>query len=78
MNRHHDDAISTDISFGDATFRGPIEVYEVNGSNVKLQNDFGTEPITTVQKPNLQASGSAVTYSFPAHSFTMLKGRVVR
>jgi len=62
----------------EGAFRGPFEVYEVTGPDVKAVNDFGSEPITTVKKADLAADGDVLTYSFPPHSFTMLKGRIER
>lgn len=78
VNRHLDRAIATDIISQEGTFAGPFEVYEVNGPDVKAQNDFGQELVRTVEKPGVNASGRQFTYTFPPHSFTMLKGRIVR
>jgi alpha-N-arabinofuranosidase len=77
VNRHRDQAITTELIAQTGVFSGAFEVYEVNGPDIKSENDFGKEPVKTVQKAALPADGqSTVTYSFPAHSFTMLKGKV--
>ena len=78
VNRHRDEAITTDIISQTGTFTGAFEVYEVNGPDVKAQNDYDQELVKTEQKDNVSASGSQFTYTFPAHSFTMLKGQIQR
>jgi alpha-N-arabinofuranosidase len=74
VNRNKDEAVTADILSQSGSFKGAFEVYEVNGADVKTSNDFGKENIKTVQKPNMQANGSTIIYSFPPHSFTMIKG----
>lgn len=76
VNRHKDEAITTDILCQTGAFGDEFEVYEVNGPDIKAENDFGKEPVKTVKKENIKAGGQKVTYSFPAHSFTMLKGSI--
>jgi alpha-N-arabinofuranosidase len=78
VNRHRDQAIATDVIAQEGSFRGPFEVYEVTGPDVKAQNDFDQERVKTVKKPDLAVSGASFSYSFPPHSFTMLKGRIQR
>jgi alpha-N-arabinofuranosidase len=78
VNRHRDQAIATDVIAQEGVFRGPFEVYEVTGPDVKAQNDFEQERVRTTRKPDLAIQGDAFTYSFPPHSFTMLKGRIER
>jgi len=34
------------------------------------------ENVKTVSKPDLKAKGNTFTYSFPAHSITMIKGKI--
>ena len=78
VNRHRDEDITTDLIAQTGEFQGPFEVYEINGPSVKAQNSFDEEPVQTEQKADLDASGSSFEYTFPAHSVTMLKGRIVR
>jgi alpha-N-arabinofuranosidase len=78
VNRHLEDAIATDIIAQEGLLRGPFEVYEVNGPDVKAENDFAREQVTTVRKGDVDASGAELTYTFPPHSFTMLKGKIAR
>ena len=76
VNRDKDKAIKTDILCQKGEYAGNFEVYEVNGPDIKSENDFGKETVKTVVKPAIKAKGNTVTYSFPPHSFTMLKGTI--
>ncbi len=76
VNRHKDNAIKTDIISQTGEFDGPVMVLEVNGPDIKSVNDFGVENVKTVSKPDLKARGNTVTYSFPAHSLTMIQGKI--
>ncbi|MBE7170278.1 MAG: alpha-N-arabinofuranosidase [Williamsia sp.] len=78
VNRHKDEAITTDIVSQNGSFTGNFEVYEVNGPDIKSRNDFGKTAVQTAQKPPLKASGNTITYSFPPHSFTFIKGKMLR
>ncbi len=78
VNRHKDKAIATEIISQEGQFTGPMKVYEVNGPDIKAMNDFGKEPVKTVSKPDINASGKSFNYSFPPHSFTLLKGNISR
>jgi len=50
----------------------------VNGPDIKAVNDFGKETVKTIQKPDIDASGKSFRYSFPPHSFTLMKGAIKR
>lgn len=76
VNRNKDKAITTDIMAQEGEFSGAFKLFEVNGPDIKSENDFGKESVKTVSKPDLNAKGKMITYSFPAHSFTMLKGKL--
>jgi len=76
VNRHKDKAITTDIILQEGSFNGNLSVFEVNGSDIKAQNDFNSEKVTTSEKAAISVQGQKITYSFPAHSFTMLKGKI--
>ena len=76
VNRHKDQSITTDITLQEGSFDSKLTVYEVNGSDIKAENDFDSEKVNTVEKPQLNAKGQKVTYNFPAHSFTLIKGRI--
>jgi alpha-N-arabinofuranosidase len=76
VNRHRDEPITTDILCQTGQFSGDFEVYEVNGPDVKSENDFDNEPVQTVRKDDLKARGDRIEYTFPPHSFTLIKGRI--
>jgi alpha-N-arabinofuranosidase len=76
INRHRDQAIMTDLISQTGEFSGAIKVYEVNGPDIKSVNDFGVEKVKTISKPDLNPKGNTVTYSFPPHSLTMLRGKL--
>ncbi len=75
-NRHQDKALDIVFELEDKKFTGDFEVFEVNGSDIKAENDFDKTVVHTAQKASLKASGSMLKYSVPAHSFTMLKGKL--
>jgi alpha-L-arabinofuranosidase len=76
VNRHKDQAINTDIICQTGEYAGDFEVFEVNGPDIKSENDFGKETVKVVNKPVIKAKGDKITYSFPPHSFTMIKGKI--
>ncbi|TDH19980.1 alpha-N-arabinofuranosidase [Segetibacter sp. 3557_3] len=78
VNRHKDEAITTDILSQTGTFSGAFSVQEVNGPGIKAQNDFNKEQVKTTEKAPITATGNKITYSFPPHSFTMIRGKLSR
>jgi alpha-N-arabinofuranosidase len=76
VNRNKDEAVTTEIICQEGRFVNRFEVFEVNGPDIKAVNDFGKETVRTIQKPNINASGKSVKYSFPPHSFTLMKGAI--
>jgi alpha-L-arabinofuranosidase len=76
VNRHRDQAIDTELVAEDKKFAGPAEVFEVNGSDIKAGNDFGSHQVGVAQHP-AAADGHQFRYRFPAHSYTMIKVRLV-
>lgn len=77
VNRNKDKTVATDIICQQARFSGPVEVYEINGKDIKSENSVGKTEVQTVRKQDLKNPGSKdLQYSFPAHSITMLKGKV--
>ncbi|WP_321347732.1 alpha-L-arabinofuranosidase C-terminal domain-containing protein [uncultured Draconibacterium sp.] len=79
VNRHLDKTISTEIISQEGLFNGNFEVFEVNGPNIKAENDFGKTNVETVKKESIKVMNKeTITYQFPPHSFTMLKGKIVK
>ncbi|MBN1127332.1 MAG: hypothetical protein JXA82_20185 [Sedimentisphaerales bacterium] len=78
VNRNKDEAIATEIISQEGQFAGKFTVYEVNGPDIKAVNDFSKEMVKTIQKPVINALGKTFHYSFPPHSFTLMKGAIRR
>ncbi|MFV0592487.1 MAG: alpha-N-arabinofuranosidase [Draconibacterium sp.] len=76
INKHKDKAISTDIISQNGSFKGDFQIYEVNGPDLKSENSFEKIEVHTKEKASIQTKGSKVTYTFPPHSFTMIKGKI--
>jgi alpha-N-arabinofuranosidase len=76
VNRHPEQAIEADIEVQDKRFAGPVEVWEVNGPDVKAENDFDATRVRAKQQETLRVDPNRLGYSFPAHSYTMLKAKV--
>jgi alpha-N-arabinofuranosidase len=76
VNRHKDEAITTDIISQSGNFDGEITIVEVNGPTVKARNDFDKTEVKSVEKNPVKAKGNVLTYNFPAHSFTQLKAKI--
>jgi alpha-N-arabinofuranosidase len=72
VNRHPSQAIETEVELEDKEFSGPVAVSEVNGPDIKAENDFDKTTVKTVER-SAPADGRKLRYSFPAHSYTMLK-----
>ncbi len=75
VNRHQDQPIEAEFELQDKQFAGPVAVSEVNGPDIKAENDFGKTVVKTVNK-SASSDGHKLHYVFPAHSYTMLKTKV--
>jgi len=78
VNRNKEEAITTDIISQSGVFSGAFSIFEVNGPDIKSVNDFGSETVKSNQRPDKAVNGNKITYSFPPHSFTLLKGKISR
>ncbi len=76
-NRHRDQALDAVFESEDKRFDGDFQVYEVNGPDIKAENNFDTSTVKTTQQKPITGNGASLKCTFPAHSFTMLKGRLV-
>jgi alpha-L-arabinofuranosidase len=75
VNRHRDQAIEAEIETQDKQFAGAVTVSEVNGPDIKAENDFNKTTVKPVER-SVTGDGRKLRYSFPPHSFTMLKARL--
>jgi alpha-N-arabinofuranosidase len=78
VNRNKDEAITTDILSQTGAFSGTFSVTEVNGPDIKSANNFGSEIVKEIKKPDLTVNGNSFEYTFPPHSFTLIKGKIVK
>ncbi len=76
LNRNKDKALTADVICQQAAFTGAVEVYEINGPDIKAENDFGKTTVKTEKKDDLKSVKPTFRYAFPAHSVTMFKGKV--
>ena len=76
VNRNKDQAIKTDIISQTGKYTGLAKVFEINGPDIKAINDFGIENVKTVAKPDVKAVENTITYTFPAHSLTLIRAGV--
>lgn len=75
VNRHPDQAMEVAIELEDKNFSGPVTVSEVNGPDIKAENDFG-KTLVSARPGSIAAAGRGLTHSFPAHSYTQLRARL--
>ena len=72
LNRSMDKPIDTKIESGPGNFGAAGEVYEVNGPALNSINSFEETNVGIAQK-SVTASGKEFRYTFPPHSFTLIK-----
>jgi alpha-N-arabinofuranosidase len=76
VNRNPQQAVEADIEIEDKAFAGEVEAWEVNGPDIKAENDFDSTKVKAVRGPAARADRNRLHYAFPAHSYTMLKARL--
>ena len=75
VNRHREQPMETEIQLEDRQFAGAVEVSEVNAADIKAENSFDSTTVKTVSR-SAKAEANLLRYSFPAHSYTMLKAKL--
>ena len=75
VNRHQAQAIEVEFEAEDKQFSGAVAVSEVNGPDIKSENDFGKTTVKTTERA-VNADGRKLRYTLPPHSYTMLKTRL--
>jgi alpha-N-arabinofuranosidase len=75
VNRHKDSPIDVDLVLEDKQFSGPIEISEVNGPDIKAENNFETTNVRALRR-EATTQGGKLQFTFPPHSFTMLKAQL--
>lgn len=72
VNRDIQSAIEATISLGDVRI-SHAEVYQVNGDGPEVINSFEQPSAVGVLENTLRIGEASFSYSFPAHSFTLLR-----
>ena len=72
VNRHRDQAIDTEFEAQDKRFSGVVQAFEVNGPDIKAENDFDKTLVRVVER-SATPQERTLSYRFPPHSYTMLK-----
>jgi len=72
VNRHAADDVEATIQFTDFKPMPAAQVYEVSGPDLNAVNDFGSEQVGVTEKQVTDAA-AIFTYTFPAHSITVMK-----
>jgi alpha-N-arabinofuranosidase len=72
VNRHQDKAIETSLTNQFGKLANKAIVYELNSANLADENNVNEQKVKTTEK-NISIGGDTFNYTFPAHSFTMIK-----
>jgi alpha-L-arabinofuranosidase len=73
VNRHESESIATTIAIEHADVDARAEVFEINGASVDAENSFSQPSNVRIDKKDSVAAGSSFSYTFPAHSITLVK-----
>ena len=73
VNRHKSDPINTTITIENAQVNTRAEVSEINGASVDAENSFAQPNNVRIDNKGPVTVGGKFTYTFPAHSITVLK-----
>ncbi|MHB1414829.1 MAG: alpha-N-arabinofuranosidase [Chloroflexota bacterium] len=78
VNRDRERAIETAIQLADGLAVKAVVAYEVTGAEPGVTNSFEQPDAVTVQEHLPVLQGTSLTYTFPAHSLTLLRLQVGR
>lgn len=73
VNRHKENAITTDIISISGKFSGTAEASEINCDDINSIDSFDKQDQYLPIQKKLAVQGNKIEYSFPAHSFTQIK-----
>lgn len=76
VNRDRDHAHETTIQLTDAPTISRVTAYEVNGAAPDVINSFAQPDAVGVREHAFDVEGHSFTYTFPAHSVTVLRVRI--
>ncbi len=72
INRERERALSTTFYFSEIALQPEATIYEVNGSHPNAVNSFEEPQAVTVRESRHTFSDGTISYTFPAHSLTLL------
>jgi len=72
VNRHKDEAISTEITSCSGVFLAKASVSEINSDDIRGVYSYDKQQQYVPAVKELAVEGNKFTYSFPAHSFTQI------
>ncbi|GCE09794.1 alpha-N-arabinofuranosidase [Dictyobacter aurantiacus] len=73
VNRDQEEDHTTTIQFADPTTISQGRIYQVNATDPNTSNSFEHPDAVTVQERQLELADGNLTYTFPAHSLTVLR-----
>ncbi len=76
VNRHRDQPVECELILEDKQFSGNVQLTEVNGPDIKAENDFGTQKVRPVDR-SARADGRSFRCTLAPHSYTMVKTGLV-
>ncbi len=77
VNRDEQRAQTTTIQLTDTTWVHNIVAYEVGGEQPDIVNSFEHPDAITIKEQHLKEPGQTFSYTFPPHSFTLLRMQIV-
>jgi alpha-N-arabinofuranosidase len=72
VNRNENSPITAEIEAEDRQFSGEASIAEVNGPDIKAENNFDSVKVKPASR-SIGASGRKLSVTFAPHSYTMLK-----
>jgi len=72
INRSQTDSLETTISLADGQFIDPVQIYVINGKDIKTENTFENPNQVRVRRDTLRVTGKSMIYPFEPHSITAL------
>lgn len=75
VNRHRDQPLDVEFLLQDKSFSGEASVSEVNGPDIKAENDFGVEKVKIASR-SANATGRSLQLKLAPHSFTQVRAKI--
>jgi alpha-N-arabinofuranosidase len=73
VNRHQSQPIATSIAVDGVHVDGKAQAFEINGASPDSENSFAAPENVRIQQKDPVPAGASFSYTFPAHSITLLK-----